>query len=156
MDKLVKQNFEKLFRFSPYIILFTFFALFLETFRFPGFTAKYFLIDVKIIFSASVVILLFSKKDSKILKSIYKANYFILFISVISYFIFSYLEGSNYANYVLANYKFHLGGLIILVFFSISLFLTEKFGDYKRRIFQYRDFKHVLGVFFIIYIYHKE
>jgi hypothetical protein len=113
--------------FLPLAIGFTYFCLFLETIKYPGFIGNHFFIDAKVYFTAVIVLLLFTDTESKIMRFILRANSLFLIAISLVYTGFSLLEGAHFRNYVLATFRFHLDGLILPVLFSLALFLAGKF-----------------------------
>jgi len=125
---LIRRLYQKL-PILHFLVLFTFICLFAETIKYPGFIANHFFVDVKVYITLVIVLLLFTDIKSKFLGFILKANkIFLIGISFI-YLTLSLLEGAHYLNYVLATYKIHLDSTILLVLFSLFIFLAEKFKE---------------------------
>ena len=122
----LKKLYQKL-HILPLLILFTFLCLLTEIIKYPGFIGNYFYIDVKVYIAITIVLLLFTDVKSKFLGFILKANKIFLIAISLVYLTFSLLEGAHYTNYVLATYKIHLDSMILLVLFSLFVFLVEKF-----------------------------
>lgn len=115
----------------PYLIIITFLILLLETIKFPGFFKKYFYIDAKVFFALTLTFIFIIKTRSNFLKRLFKYNQVLLPILVFFYIILNAIEGALFVNYVLATFQIHLDGLVLLVLFSTSLFLIDKFISFK-------------------------
>lgn len=118
----------------PAFIIFTYLCLISEAIKYPGFIGKYLIIDVKAYFAVVIILLLFTDTKSKITDFILKANRIFLILLSLIYLCFSLLEGANFTNYVLATFHFHLDGLVVVVLFSLSIFLADKFKGVLPRI----------------------
>ena len=105
----------------PFLIVFTYGCLLLDTIKYPGFVGRHFFIDAKIYFSICVMAVLVSKKFGILSKIINKFNIFVAITSGIAYLFFSIQEASHWTNYVLSKFHFSLGGFIYLFLFSVSL-----------------------------------
>lgn len=146
LTKLYQKSF-----FLPLAIIFTYFCLFLETIKYPGFIGNHFFIDAKLYFSAAITLLLFSDLRSGIMRFLLRINSFFLILISLVYLGFSLLEGAYYRNYVLATYHFHLDGLIMPVLFSLSIFLVGKFKDLVPRVSPKFTIIYSALVFFIVH-----
>lgn len=129
--------------FLPLLILFTFVCLALDTFIYPGAVAKYLLIDSRFYFGLSLVLALFfvpyrkerKSKGFKILNFVLTANVILLIPLWAVYLVFAGIEVAHYTNYVLTAYRIHLGGLISIPLFSLSLFWAEKVKNSLPKVF---------------------
>jgi hypothetical protein len=110
-------------------IVFTYVCLFLETVKYPGFVGNHFYIDAKVYFALTLVLTLFSTSKSKFLKLIFKINSLLLPILLIVYLGLAALEGAHYTNYILATFHIHIDGMVILVLFSLLLYVFNKFKN---------------------------
>lgn len=134
----------------PGLILFTYLCLFLETIKYPGFIGNHLFIDVKVYFALTIFLILFSDTKSKVLAIILKINRLILLPLFLVYFSLSLLEGAHYTNYVLAIFHIHLDGLVLLVLFSLFIFLVDKFKDIVPKVKGKIGFIYLTMVFLII------
>lgn len=119
----------------PLAILFTYFSLLLDTIKYPGFVGNHFLIDAKVYFTVTVVFLIFSDAKSNFAGFVLKVNRLVLVPLSLIYLVFSFLEGAHFTNYVLSTFKFHLDGLVLVVLFSLSIYLVDKFKNTIPRTF---------------------
>ncbi|EKE12713.1 MAG: hypothetical protein ACD_13C00144G0018 [uncultured bacterium] len=124
-----------IFMFLPVFILFTYALLFLETVKYPGFIGNHFLIDAKVYFAITIVFLIFSDAKSNFAGFVLRVNRLILIPLSLIYLGFSLLEGAHFTNYVLSTFKFHLDGLVLVVLFSLSIYLVDKFKNTIPRTF---------------------
>jgi hypothetical protein len=124
----LKQLYQKL-AVLPALIVFTYLCLFLETIKYPGFVGNHFIIDVKVYFTVVIFLILFSDTRLKIVTFVLRVNRLFLLPLFLVYLGFSLLEGAHYANYVLANFRFHLDSLNLVVLFSLSIFLADRFKN---------------------------
>lgn len=109
--------------FTVLIIMFTYGCLLVDTFKYPGFIGKHFLIDAKIFLSIPITLLIISK--NKVNKFLLKLNGLIILFSSIVLLTFSILEATNYPNYVLSKYHFNLVGLVYVMIFSLSIYIAN-------------------------------
>ena len=113
----------------PTLTVLTYSCLLLETLKYPGFIGNHLFIDAKVYFTVTLALILFSTSKSRFLDILLKINRILLpFLSII-YLGFAALEGAHYTNYVLATFRIHLDGLILLVLFSFLVFVADKFKN---------------------------
>lgn len=112
--------------FLPFLIVFTFLCLAVDTVLYPGAIANHFFIDSKFYFASSLVFLLFFSKKTKFLDWVLRINSILLLPLIIIYLTFIFIETSHFPNYVLSAFHFHLDGLVSLVLFCLSLFIIRK------------------------------
>lgn len=134
----------------PLLIVFTYIVLFLEVIKYPGFFANHFFVDAKIIFAASIFLLIFLNTEQKIMRLVFKINRILLTILTLAYLSFYLLEGANYMNYVLGRFHFHLDGLMLPLLFSLFVLLTKKF---KKNIISFGEKSRVYPVFVLLIVY---
>ncbi len=134
----------------PILILFTYLCLLLEAIKYPGFIGNHFFIDVKVYFTLVIFLILFSDTKSKILAIILKVNRLILLPLFLVYLGLSLLEGVHYTNYVLATFRIHLDGLILLVLFSLFIFLADEFKNIIPKVEGKIGFVYLVMVFLIV------
>jgi hypothetical protein len=125
---------DKIYKFVRPIILtglmvLTYTCLLLETFKYPGFIAKYFFIDSKIYFTLTIILILFSDSKSRFLNFTLKANGFLLPILSIIYLVLVAFEGAYFTNYILSTLGIHLDGLVVVVLFSLAIFVADKYKN---------------------------
>jgi hypothetical protein len=157
--KFVRQNLRTLVSSSlyqkstvlPALIIFTFLCLILETVKYPGFMGNHFFIDARIYFAVVLTLIFFSTSKSRFSDFILKINRFLLPVLSITYLSLAALEGAHYTNYVLATLRIHLDGLVLLVLFSLLLFLADKFKDLLPKRVHGLGVIYPAMVFFIIY-----
>lgn len=132
----------------PYLIVLSFFVLFLDTLKYPGFVGNKLFIDAKVYPALALTFLfIFKRETTKLIKNI---NLIVLVFSTFSYLFFSYLEAANYVNYVLATYKISLEGFIYIPLFSAFLLILEK-KEVKNLFNLKPDFWQIILPFFVIY-----
>lgn len=134
----------------PYAVIITGFILILETVKYPGFFKKYAYIDANIVVAITLTFLVISQSDNKFLQRIYKINHIFLPIIVIVYTILNAIEGLHFINYVLATYHINLEGLTLIVLYSFSLFIIDKFVRQNFKIISNFRYVFILSVFLII------
>lgn len=134
----------------PLLVTFTYGILFLEVLRYPGFFKNYFYIDAKLIFAATVFLLIFLNTKTKLMQIVFKANNVVLIVLTTLYLGLYFLEGANYTNYILNRFHFHLDGLILPVLFAFFIFLTLKFKD-EIAAFGKKSKIYLIFVFLIVY-----
>ena len=153
---LTKNHMKKLpdilYYLTPLIIGFTYFAIVVNTVGSSGYTGKYYFIELKFLLALAISFLLFTRKRSHLLEIILKINIIVFFISAVLYIVFLYFEITHYQSLIFNVYIFNLRGLIMLVFFSFSLFLADKYKKNIEKIFDKYGFKQLFGVFLIIYV----
>jgi len=104
-------------------------VLLADTVKYPGVVANYLIIDAKVYFAITITLLALTSFRSKLANNIIKLNNIILVPLFLIYLVLILLEGSHFTNYVLNVFRLHLDGLVVVVLFSISIFLTNKFKD---------------------------
>lgn len=125
-------NLKKLYQNSfllPLTIVFAYICLLLETIKYPGFVGNHFYIDTKIYLAVTLLLVLFTTSKSRFLDFVFKINRLLLPVISIVYLGFAVIEGAHYTNYVLATFQIHLDGLVMLVLFSLLLYVFDKFKD---------------------------
>lgn len=130
----------------PLAILLSYFCLFLEVIKYPGFIRNHFIVDAKVFFALTIILLIFSDTKSKIINLILKFNRVFLIVLVALYLTFSLIEGAHFTNYVLATYHFHLDGMVLLVIFSLFIFLADIFKNKMPKV------KGKLGIVYLIFV----
>lgn len=145
-SKLI-QLFQKLF-ILPLVVVFTYFCLFLDTAKYPGFIGKHFLIDAKVYFALAILLVFVSSAKSGFLKLILKINTLILALISAIYVIFSFIEASHYPNYVFSTYHVHMGGLFYVLLFGISLFIIN---TQAIKLNTFKNIGHLLLIFVVLY-----
>jgi hypothetical protein len=118
----------------------------LEVIKYPGFIGNHFFIDVKVYITIVIILILFTDIKSKLLNLTLKVNRIFLVIITLVYLTLSLIEGSHYTNYVLGIYKIHLDSMVLLVLFSLFVFLAEKFKSELPKI------KGKIGIVYLIFI----
>ena len=140
----------------PVLIIVTYLCLLSEIIKYPGFIGNHFFIDVKIYVTLVIVALFFTDTKSKLLSFILKANRIFLVTITLVYLIFSLLEGAHYTNYVLATYQIHLDSMILLVLFSLFIFLADKFKSELPRVKGKMRVSYLMFVFLITFFIVKN
>lgn len=130
------------------VIVFTYICLLVETLKYPGFIGNHFFIDVKVYVTLAIVLILFTNIESKLLGLILKANRVFLVVISFIFLTLSLIEGAHYTNYVLATYRVHLDSMILLVLFSLFIFLAEKFKGELSNI----NIKGKMGVIYLVFV----
>jgi hypothetical protein len=125
-------NLKRLYRENlilPVAIVFTYLCLLADAIKYPGFIGNHFFIDAKVYFALTIVLLLFSTGKSSFSNIVLKINRFLVVFFVLIYLVLIALEGAHYTNYVLATYRIHIDGLVIVVLFGLSIFVAKKVGE---------------------------
>jgi hypothetical protein len=113
----------------PVAVAFTYVVLLLDTVKYPGFAGNHFLIDAKVYFAVTLVLLIFSDTRLKLTDLVLKINRLLWIPISLIYLGFILLEGAHFTNYILSTFKFHLDGLVLVALFSLSIYLIEKFKE---------------------------
>lgn len=145
---------------TPYLLVFTFISLTIETVSFPGFIAKYILLNTQLLFLLSVFTLCIQAYLS-IYHSKFVLNEFFLFILrlnrifvvaiLLTNYLFITLEKEHFANYIFANFHVHLSVLSQLVSLSVTIALIE-FVIFNKSIINFirKRFTSVLQIIFVV------
>lgn len=146
----LKQLYQKL-TILPALIVLTYICLFIDTIKYPGAVGTHFFIDAKVYFALSVTVLLFLKTRTKVMEFVLKVNRILLILFTFIYIFFILLEGSHFTNYVLNVFHIHLDGLVLVVLFSLSVFLVDKFKNAIPRLTKRNGLIYIGMVFFIVF-----
>lgn len=120
----------------------------MDTLKYPGFTGRHFILDAKLYPALFLTYLIVIRSFSFSWFS--KINFFILTVSTLSYFSLSYLEATNYINYILANYKINLEGFVYIPVSSFLLLVALN-KEIKGLINFKPRFSRMILTFFAIY-----
>jgi hypothetical protein len=85
--------------------------------------------DAKVYLAITLGLTLFSTSKSKFSEFIFKINKLLLPVLLIVYLGLAALEGAHYTNYILATFHIHIDGMVILVLFSLLLYVFDKFKN---------------------------
>ena len=138
------------------LIVLTYTCLLLETIKYPGFIGNHFFIDSKVYFALTLGLVLFSTQKSRFLSFILKVNCILLPLLSIVYLGLGALEGAHYTNYVLATFRVHVDGLVLLVLFSLLLYVADKFKDLLPKRVHELGLVYPAIIFFIVYFVVKN
>lgn len=133
------------------LIVFTYFLLFLDTIKYPGFVEKHFFIDAKIYLAACVVLIPTFTTKNRFAGWIFRINLLVLAASGLGYIFFSIQEATHYPNFVLARFHFSLDGLIYVVIYSIALLIAEKITNLNLTKKEDISFGKKIIYFFVVY-----
>jgi len=140
---------------KPFILTFliaiTYVFLILDTVKYPGFIGKHFLVDARIYFAISAVLLFIWPLKSRLLKFILKTSFATMAGLLLIYVWFSVVEATHYANYVLSKYHFSLEGLIYVLLFSVMVFIVPKIEIQKLAKVEVKNFWQVILFLFAAY-----
>lgn len=149
------KHFNKQF-FLVILILIAYLALFIDTIKYPGATANHFFIDAKVYFALSITLLIFVKTKTKILNLLLKANKIFLPVVSAAYIFLILLEGSHYQNYILNLLHIHVEGLIVVVLFSLAIYLADKFKPNALKFGRWTNIIYKTMIFLIIFFVVKN
>ncbi len=169
MKDIIKKK-DKILLFLPFLITFTYACLVLDSIVYPGFVSKYLLVDSKIFFAISLILLVFVLPPNsirvgqkyKLLISLLEMNMLLLLPILLVYYILNIVEIAHYTNYVLATFHIHLDGFIYLMLFVLSLTgvdlivnnpLLFKDVSQLKIIFNKDRFRFIFFVFLIYTVY---
>jgi hypothetical protein len=128
----------------------------MDTLAYPGFVGNHFFIDAKIYFVVALTLVMFSTSRFRFLNFILSINRLLLPILSAIYLILVALEGAHYTNYILATFRIHIDGLIILVLFSLLLYIANKFKDLVPKRVHKLGIIYPTMVFLIVYFVVKN
>lgn len=131
----------------PYLIILTYFFLFLESYTYIGFLRKFILVNSRFFLVLSIIsvsLIFYLKKRQKDYNSGYLEAFIvnvntILFLPiVVFYFLMVFLNLKNYPNYVFAKYHIQPQNFINLVYLSLLLlFLRDGVLIYINKLFDF-------------------
>ncbi len=151
--------------FFSYSYVATLFFLFLESFTFSGFIAKYLLIDVPIVATASFVFLIWgtyrqikNKQSTDLItkeeKLLLLLNRLLLLPVGLIYIIVNNIEAEHYPNYVYSEYHIHPNALLrvllyVLLITAFRWFITDYFKQKDSFIKRYFSQLQVFELFLL-------
>jgi len=150
IDKRSELKLRNLSRVFPIAWLFTVLFLAVELFIYPGvFRISAFIPTLGLILLGLIFFLFpatgISKSEVRFMQITYQFTLALFFISLLSYFYFSFLESANYANYVFTYYHLHFRHLLFINVASAIYLLFSGRGAGERGIDSYKDYIRKIG-----------
>lgn len=113
----------------PFMVLFTFVVLGLETYSYIGFIGKFILIDSRFFFNLSIfsaIFLIISGKKSYLSDLTFRLNSLVLIAGSVTYLFLQFLEAQNFHNYVFSRYHIQPNNMLYIVILSLILAIISK------------------------------
>lgn len=150
----------------PYIIVFCFSLLAIETFTFPGVTRRYVFLPTKVLILLVSLITLFFELQKNILSKSYKnitsieivfsLNKLFLPVTTFIYIVLVSEEKRHFSNYVFSHYNIHINEFKKILIFNIIIFaisvLRHRKSELKSLMFDFKKKTFEIKMISIIYI----
>ncbi len=131
-----------LFLFLPFILVFTFALLIIETITYPGFVRKIIFFSSKeiyvFVFLISFFVIIFEKNKTNyakfLISNVFTLNLLALPVIIFLYFLFLFEQNKNYQNFVFSKYHIHVSQVKYILIYSLLILFLSLINSNKQKI----------------------